>query len=154
MKRMIAFTFAVLLLLGATVQADDTTLDKMNIYLNSLERSLTTDNNGVQFWAMFHLAQLKSENPNMDLSRFDWPLNKIIRSESSEELLTVNAQMTLLYINSNELAKDVKVTDKENPFIFYTTLYFEKYKNKFGVENMDMAEQLRPATNTDTALNY
>ncbi len=153
MKRMIAFTFAALLLLGATVQAEDTTLDKMNIYLNSLERSLTKDNNGVQFWAMFHLAQLKSENPNMDLSRFDWPLDKIIRSESSE-LLSVNAQMTLLYINSNELAKEVKVTDKENPYIFYTTLYFEKYKNKFGVENLDMAEQLKPTTNTNTALNY
>ncbi len=153
MKRIIATSFAILLC-AATLNAETMPSQKsMTAYLNSLERSLNADNDGVQFWAMFHLAQLKSENPEMNLSRFEWPLNRIIERENSE-LISVNAKMTLLYINSNELATTVKVADKENPFIFYTQLYFEKYKNKFGLENLDMAEQLKPITDNATALNF
>ena len=153
MKRILTYSFVALLFFSATMIANESESKKnMTTYLNSLERSLSEDNNGVQFWAMFHIAKLKSENPELNLDRFEWPLNRILERENSE-LIKVNAKMTLLYINSNELANQVKVVDIENPLLFYTQLYFEKYKEKFGVDNMNFADQLKIINQNMTALN-
>ena len=152
MKKLISTVIALTLIAAFSVDAKPLTEEAhMNKYLDNLETSIKMDNNGVQFWSLFLLARVKSESPERDLSRFNKQLNRLIDREESE-LVRVNAKMTYLYINSDELAEKVQITDIENPLPFYTNLYIEKYKMKFDITDADIAEQVEKMKNQFASL--
>ena len=124
---------------------------RLNTFLTNIEESLKSENNGVKFWAMFLLARLKSDLPELDLTRFNRQLNRMV-DKDKEELIRVNAKMTYLYLNEADLAKTVRVLDRENPLIFYAQLYIVKYNDKFGLENLDTTEQLKELVDQIEAL--
>jgi hypothetical protein len=145
MKKTLSILFTVLFLITLTLDAKTpASLDeeKLNTVLRNFELALTSDNNGVQFWSMFFISRLKSDDPSLDLTRFNRTLNRLI-DRDDDELIRVNAKMTYLYLNEPELSKKVRVLDRENPLIFYAQLYLEKYNNKFGLEDVDSTEQIR-----------
>lgn len=135
MKKLIIYSFAILMFASVVVEAKTPAVDedRLNRFLTNIENSLKSENEGVRFWSLFLLARLKSDAPEMDLSQFNRALNRMT-DRDEEELLRVNAKMTYLYLNEPELVKSVRVLDRENPLVFYAQLYVVKYQDKFKLD--------------------
>ncbi|MBN1478992.1 hypothetical protein EH223_14965 [candidate division KSB1 bacterium] len=138
----------LILFVTFTVEAKMLAVDeaRLNTFMTNIDLSLNSENDGVRFWAMFLLARLKSDMPEIDLTRFNRTLTRMV-DRDKEELLRVNAKMTYLYLNEPELVKEVRVLDRENPLIFYAQLYLAKYNEKFNLENVSTLEQIKELSN-------
>ena len=143
--KVISTLFVVLMFVSFAVEAKSPAAvdeKRMESFLSNIDQSLKSDNNGVKFWALFLLARLKSDDPEMDLSRFNKTLDRIIDKEK-EELIRVNAKMTYLYLNEPELVQSVRVLDRENPLVFYAQLFIQKYNNNFGLDDVNATDQIK-----------
>ena len=78
--------------------------------------------------SLFVLAKIKSDFPETDLTN----LNKILlelSAKDSEAYIRANANLTYIYLNSEELCRMVKVDDSENPALFFSKVYLELNKD-------------------------
>lgn len=144
MKKLTGIVLVFVFVFGLSSQVFSAEMDKAKLetFKNNIEESLKTDNDGVQFWALFLLSRLKSDMPSLDLTEFNRLLNRMADNDNSD-IIRINAKMTYLYMNEPELVKEVRVLDRENPLIFYSQLYLANYNDKFDLEDVDTTNQIR-----------
>ena len=116
----------VMVFLFTTAFASDINLsaDQTKAAIQGFEWSLKSSNAGVRHSSLHVIAKFKSEYPSVDLSELNKTLIKMSRNES-EPLIRVHASLTYQYINSSKLVNLIKVTDPEDPMVFFNELYKE-----------------------------
>jgi hypothetical protein len=97
---------------------------RLELAKNALVASLKSDNDGVRNSAIHIIAQIKAQYPTADLSIFNKKLTNMAKDDS-RSYIRANANLTYIYINSADLPYKVKVEDKENPAVFFNSLYSE-----------------------------
>ncbi len=144
MKALTSTFLIFIFVLGLAFNSQAMKLDeeKLGQFKTNIENSLKSDNDGVQFGALFLLSRLKSDVPGHDLTEYNRLLNRMADRDDSE-LVRINAKMTYLYLNEPELVKEVRVLDCENPLVFYSQLYIAKYNKKFDLENVNSVDQIK-----------
>ncbi len=128
MKRMMKTMFVLLtmaLSLSAAESSIESRIEKAKVNLNY---SLQNENEGVRNGSLLVLAQIKSDYPNTDLTELNKTLKKLTANDS-RPYIRANANLTYIYLNSEELPHTVKVDDIENPAVFFNKLYQELNKN-------------------------
>jgi hypothetical protein len=142
MKRII-FAIAILALAsGNAFSADKMTLkQKIEMAINGYEKAIQSDNPGLNQSGVFQIAHLYSKYPDADLGKAKSILKKAVR-KNDNEWVRLHARMTLEYIANSEL-QSVKVTDPEDPMVFYSSLYTRMGENFYGItgqETSNLAE--------------
>jgi hypothetical protein len=136
MKRII-ITIAILALAGGNAfSADKMTLkQKVKMAINGYEIAIKSDNPGLNQSGVFQIAHLYSKYPNADLGKAKSILKKAA-SNNDSELVRLHARMTLAFIENNEL-QSVKVTNPEDPMVFYSSLYTRMGENFYGINGQE-----------------
>lgn len=129
MKKVMKIIFVALFATALSVSATETSVEsRIERAKVNLTQALKSDNEGVRNGSLLVLAKIKSEFPETDMKDFNKMLKRLTM-EDSKEYIRANANLTYIYINSEELANTVKVDNAENPAVFFNKLYQELNKH-------------------------
>ncbi len=124
MKKVIAL-FVLLAVAGGYAadkkNIEDTKWEKAE---KALLMSLKSENRGVRNSTLHVLAKIKADSPVKDMSAFNSSLLRMVRRDN-DPMIRANANIIYTYINNNELAKSINVSNPEDPAAFFASLYNE-----------------------------
>jgi len=117
----------VMLLAGATLvhaadRLSNEEMAKIAKAMPNYRMALKSENVGVRQSAVYHLAQLKSRYPGLDLSGFQGELKKL-ETRDSNAIVRIHAGLTRLYLTDERLAKQIKVEDPDSSVAFYNQVH-------------------------------
>lgn len=98
------------------------TAKKIERAIQGYYMALKSDNNGLKNDAIFQLSRLKSTFPDLDLSQAVKELRKAIKTEKNP-LVRMHADLAIIYLNDNSLAKILKIEQDEDSMTFFTRLH-------------------------------
>lgn len=117
--------------------------DKMKIdqIVRGFKSALNAENAGVRYSACHVIAKFKSDHPERDLDELKDVL--FLKSTSdNNDLVRIHAKFTYLYLVSKDLARKIKVTNPEDPMVFYSALHRELHNRQFGLQDLTKEEVL------------
>ncbi|MBN1998748.1 hypothetical protein JW935_14410 [candidate division KSB1 bacterium] len=117
----IAFIFIVVLAVASMAVAETPSQKKFDKAINNYIIALKSKNPGVQSSAAFQIAKMKSQFPQVDLSRVEKSLAQVAK-RNENKVIRLQAELTLTYVKDADLVYRVRVNDTENPVYFYNDL--------------------------------
>lgn len=122
MKKLINMTLMVVLLAAAANAKPN--LDKVETAVKGYVVALNSDNAGLRHSALYNLAVIKAEYPEIDFSNLDRQLQKM-STKDEYPLIRLHADLTRTYLKDNSLQSKVQVEANGNPVDFFKNLYLE-----------------------------
>lgn len=133
MKRLLSAIFVIAILATAGYSADNKVSEKtLQMAEKAYSKSLNSDNAGIRASALYNIAKMKSRFPNYDFEKLEKSVVELAKKDS-DSLIRANANLTYIYMNSPELAKNVKISDTENPLMFFNEVYNTLYSNAMAL---------------------
>jgi hypothetical protein len=117
----------VLLTVAGGLMASPQEKGRTEMAVKGYVQALASDVSGLKHDAIFHVACLKSQRPEMDLRVCEKALQKISMRDSDLRN-RLHAQLTLAYMKDARLAEQIKVCSTDDPAAFFGALYREVSK--------------------------
>ncbi|MBN2356754.1 hypothetical protein JXO59_11625 [candidate division KSB1 bacterium] len=95
---------------------------KKELAIKGYMAGIKSDNVGLRNSVLYKIAQLKSQHPETDCSVFVPELKRMIAKDQNR-LLQLHAQLTLIYIQDDELRGRVKADRLQDPEYFFARIY-------------------------------
>ena len=122
MKKSIWAGLVLLLFVSISFASDYAAAEKAQAAIFAYSRSLQSPVAGIRLNAMYQVAKLKSQYPELDYQVILNKLGKISKSDALETL-RLHAKLTSMYLNDEALWKTVRAVNDENPMEFFNELY-------------------------------
>lgn len=124
MKKVVALFVLLAVVGGYAAEKNNTETAKWEKAEKALLMSLKSENRGVRNSTLHVLAKIKSDDPELDMSVFNSSLLRMVRRDN-DPMIRANANIIYTYINNNELAQNLSVSNPEDPAAFFASLYSE-----------------------------
>ena len=110
----------IFVLLAGLVNAKPS-LDKIDTAISGYVQALKSDNAGLRHSALYQLALIKSEYPEINFDYVDRQLEKMSKKDKFN-LIRLHANLTRAYLQDSDLQAKVKVEKSDNPVDFFKNL--------------------------------
>jgi hypothetical protein len=119
-----AIVVLALLTVTGGLMASPQEMERTDMAVRGYAQALASDVDGLRHDAIFHVACLKSQQPETELRACEKALEKISKEDGTLRN-RLHAQLTLAYLRDVRLAARIKVTTIDDPGAFFDQLYRE-----------------------------
>lgn len=132
MKRlaMILISLTMAAMIGASETSDKMISTAQTMYIQGIKKG----NIGLRSDAIFRIAELKSNYPDMPTKHVSKTLQKAVQ-EDANPLVRTYAGLTLIYLSEASINRQVKVLPRETSIAFFQRLQKEIYTKTLAVNS-------------------